>query len=620
VQAVSIAPGLLASPMVDRWYSRVDPSLEQTSNLPVIVLENFGAGLPPQLAFQLNAMSLYDIDASTGRSSLLGEPDVESRVGLKVRGSTTSAQAKRPYALEIWDEQNDDAPLPLLGMLSDADWVLYPPYQHDRAMVRTTMLFELSNQMGRYASRSRFVEVYHNMDGGDLTAEDYRGIYVLMERIERGAGRVDVTELGRQDNTEPEVSGGWILKLDREDPGDVGFQAARHTILYVDPKESDVTAQQAAWIQDYFNAMFESLSDPNPETGYAQWIDVDSWIDYHILTVLPKNVDALRLSTYFFKDRGGLIEMGPLWDMNQTMDSADFRDDDPDTWDAALHGTKYFQDERSPWWGLLFSDPDFMQKWIDRWTQLRQGPLSTDHVMDVIDRQTAELAEAQERNFSRWPEVAPRTTSPFASGKLDGTWQGEVEHLKEWLRQRLNWIDRQFVPSPAFAPAADYLPAGQPIEMNADAPKIYFTLDGSDPRLPGGEVDPSAIEYAPGTPYPSSGVAPLVIRARALEDGRWSGLGSAEYGVAPPGDLNLDGAVSSADIEAFALALRDSEVYALLTGVSAALAGDSDGDGDLDYDDIGSFVSRVHATESAPPRATSLEISKESRRTRKQAG
>ena len=48
----------------------------------------------------------------------------------------------------------------------------------------------------------------------------------------------------------------------------------------------------------------------DPTNGYAKYIDVDSFIDHHIIVELTKNIDGFRISTYYTKDRLGKIKMG----------------------------------------------------------------------------------------------------------------------------------------------------------------------------------------------------------------------------------------------------------------------------------------------------------------------
>src|SRR5690606_27457106 len=107
-----------------------------------------------------------------------------------------------------------DQSVSLLGMPSESDWVLYAPYSWDRAMIRDTTFYELSRQMGNWAPRTQFVEVYTNYTGDQLNDSDYMGVYVLMENIKRDSNRVDIAELTPSQNTEPEITGGYIFSLD----------------------------------------------------------------------------------------------------------------------------------------------------------------------------------------------------------------------------------------------------------------------------------------------------------------------------------------------------------------------------------------------------------------------
>lgn len=513
LRAIAVVPGRAASFTTSVRYTKVAPDLQTiTSNLPIVVLENFGAGQVTVDPFQFTALSIFQPDDITGRSSVVRSPDLETRAGIKVRGSTTVGRPKQSFAVEAWDERNNDKDITPLGLPSESDWILYAPFDVDRAMLRNPFIFELSNQIGRYAVRTRFVEVYHNFDGGELSTEDYRGLYVLMEKIKRGSDRVNVRQLARQHDREPEMTGGWILKIDRPDPGDTGFRAAGQVVQYVNPKEVDVTPVQADWIENYLDQFAAALTDTNPETGYARFIDVDSWIDHHILNVLAMNADGLRLSTFFYKDRGGKIEMGPIWDFDRAMGSEDDRNRDPEVWNGA-NGTDFF---RYPWWRQLFQDPDFWQTWIDRWFELRQEVLTAGNFAATIDSMAAQISEAQTRNFDRWPRVRPNG-GRFAPSGLR-TWEAEVTHLKGWLSARLSWIDSQFVPPPTIRPSGGKLQPGQAITMSSESGMVYYTTDGSDPRADGGEVSANAVAFV--DPVTLSG--PATVNARVKEGSNWS--------------------------------------------------------------------------------------------------
>ena len=132
------------------------------------------------------------------------------------------------------------------------------------------MVYELSNQIGRYAVRTRFCEVFVNTNGGALSYNDYVGVYSFMEKIKRDKNRVNINRLAPDDNSEPEITGGYIFKIDRPDPGDSGFSAGGQGIKWLEPKEDDITAKQSGYARGYLNTMYKNLSHT---TKYRDFID-----------------------------------------------------------------------------------------------------------------------------------------------------------------------------------------------------------------------------------------------------------------------------------------------------------------------------------------------------------
>ena len=138
-----------------------------------------------------------------------------------------------------------------------------------------------------------------------------------MEKIKIAPGRVDITPLSSSDNAEPEITGGYIVKKDKNSAGDVSFSTNRGTrLIYDDPTGQDLTEAQRRWIVDYLSAFESALYGANfrdPVGGYATFIDVDSFIDHHIIVEMTKNIDGFRISTFMYKDRNGKLCMGPVW-------------------------------------------------------------------------------------------------------------------------------------------------------------------------------------------------------------------------------------------------------------------------------------------------------------------
>jgi hypothetical protein len=385
--------------------------------------------------------------------------------------------------------------------------------------------------MGRYSPRTRFVEVFVMRSAGRVKEAHYNGIYVLEEKIKVGRNRVDIDRLGAGDLKPPEVTGGYLLKFDRLGPGEGGFSAGGAGVVYVEPKEQSISLPQRAAQRQYLDSFFSdfdrALNGPNwkdPVVGYRAYLDVNAAIDFHVLEVLSGNVDSIVLSTYFHKARGGKIVFGPHWDFDRALGSTDGRDDNPRQWNTG----PFFG---GAWWPRLFSDPDFWQLWVDRWQELRRTHFSLTNLDGLIDRLTDELREAQPREVAKWG-LQPR----------GGSYQSEINLMKNWLSNRVDFIDQQLTPPPRLdREDGSVAPRFRVTLTAATNATVYYTLDGSDPRLSQGAVSSSAIAY--NGPIQLQTNAHLVARARNPNqkqiDGPqtstpWSGPVTARFVVAPP--------------------------------------------------------------------------------------
>lgn len=505
------------------------------SALPIVLLHNFGGGTPPASTDQVGVMMVFGTEY--GRASLTNPPDVATRIGFNIRGSSTQGMTKRSFAVETWDEYNDDSDVSVLGLPSDSDWVLYAPNFFDKPLIHNPFIYEVSREIGRYAPRTRMVEVFTNFGVGAVTylspaVGHYYGVYVLEEKIKAGSGRVDIPRLDPVETNAPAVTGGYMLKIDRADADERTIYAANLSMVFVEPQMKDYSAYpgravQQNYISTYFNSFYSALTGvnwTNPATGYAAWIDVDSWIDHHLLSVLSLSADALRLSAYFFKDRNRKIEMGPIWDFDRAMGTSagtDWRAWNPRSWIGSNplgsgtggdYGTDYFNAAgvfSNPWYGQLVKDPDFWQKWIDRYQDLRPTTLSTNTLFAIIDALTNQLAQAQLREQSKWTGQGESDTSPRVGSVspptgwpdtsyvhvFPGTYAGEIAFQKRWLTDRLNFIDTNFLARPTLSATGGLVSAGQTLTLTPASKlgsRLLFTLNGTDPRLPGGGISPGA--------------------------------------------------------------------------------------------------------------------------------
>ena len=131
--------------------------------------------------------------------------DFAGRSGIKTRGSSTGGQGKPSYALEVWDENNRDRDVSILGLPADSDWVLYAPFTFDRALINNAFVYDLSNRIGRYAVRTRFVEMYVNEWTRSYGPEGRRAVQMLLDR--GVAERRQPLRLRRVAGPDPDVCG-----------------------------------------------------------------------------------------------------------------------------------------------------------------------------------------------------------------------------------------------------------------------------------------------------------------------------------------------------------------------------------------------------------------------------
>jgi hypothetical protein len=498
LRAQATRTGWKPSSLQTLTYTFLDSDVQGfSSNLPIIIVETYGQTIEYSAnpVYKQSSVAVVEPDDDSGRAAIDGPCDFSGRGGFRVRGRSSSfLWPKMQYALEMWDEYDDDKSVSVLGFPQESDWILLGPYS-DKTLMRTVLPYQWSNEIGRYATRTRFVEMFLNTDDRYVSHDDYHGVYVFMEKIKRDENRVDIKELAPAHNDEPEITGGYILRKDwAESPH---FNTATGMELeYREPKAEEITEPQKDYIKGYmdeFETVLYGSDFKNPVDGYAKYVDVNSFIDHHLLTEMPKNGDGYYHSTFMFKDRGGKLELGPLWDYNLSM--GNFGNGplaSPQGWYYPMRG----ENGTHKWFIRLFEDLEFRLRTADRWFDLREGVFSNSKLLADIDRYALLLDEAQGRNFERW-DVLGRQIDYNPPGWRDrDTYHKEVDWLKTWLEDRLAWMDQAIAEERASAPPVfyidgiphnddGYVQSGSTLSISSNGGTIYYTLDGSDPRIPG---------------------------------------------------------------------------------------------------------------------------------------
>ena len=424
-----------------------------SSNLPIIVITTGGQTIADNPKVNVN---MGIIDNGPGNRNYYRNPannnlpdpfnNYNGTVGIEHRGSSSQFFPKKPYGFETRTETGDDLKVSLLGMPKESDWILNASYT-DKTLMRDVLTYHLSNQMGMYATRTKFVELV--VDG------DYKGVYILMEKIKRDANRVNIASLKPTDNSGDALTGGYILKVDKNTGSADAYWKSPYpannlmeiNIMLEYPKKDDITTAQFEYIKNHFTNFEHTLNGPNfkdPTNGYAKYIDVNTFVDYFLLTELTYNIDAYRLSVFFYKDRDSRdskIKMGPAWDYDHSYGNANYcKGWETNHW--AYDFVREFcpqDDKQTPtWWARLLQDREFCLKVRERWQQLRQNQWTNSNITTFVNQNVALLGESQVRNFQRWPLLGEWIWPNYYWGN---TYQEEIDWFKNWTEQRLSWLD-----------------------------------------------------------------------------------------------------------------------------------------------------------------------------------
>jgi len=422
----------------------IDGTKAQTfeSELPVVVINTNGKVISHDSKITATMGIIMNTDGT------LNHPDdpfnnYSGTIGIEYRGQASFILfPKKNFSIETRNTDGTNFNTSLMGLPAENDWILYGPYT-DKTLIRNALTFSLGFKTGHYGSRCIFSELFIN--------DNYLGLYVLMEKIKIDKNRVRISKLDPDDNGGDSLTGGYILKLDKEFDGLNGwtskFKVAGKNvnIMYHDPKYADLTAQQKTYIKGYMDNFEAILNGPNfadPVNGYRKYIDVNSFIDYFLINELTRNVDSYQISAFFYKQRdskGGKLVMGPLWDYDYGWGlcyySSGYK---PNGWikDGIIDNV---DDWPIPfWWDKLLQDESYRNQLKCRWIELRATILSDNSVLNTIDSMVNVMGSSIDRNFNKW-DIINESVPP--NKYIAGSFESEVQYVKDWAQDRLKWMD-----------------------------------------------------------------------------------------------------------------------------------------------------------------------------------
>lgn len=329
---------------------------------------------------------------------------------IKGRGNTTWGMPKKPYRLKFDKKQS------LLGEPMDKSWVLLSNYA-DKTMLRVYTAFYMGYISNLdYTPKSHFAELILN--------GQYNGTYLVCDKIKISADRVNVG------------NDGFLLEVDtKAEDGDITFRLDHisELINIKEPENISVGDDNYNYITAFMSKADSVLYSSNftdPDNGWQKYIDMDSFVDWYLINEITKNNDALMYSScYMNLKRGGKIKMGPLWDFDLAMGNLYY------------NVTCYYDGlwmRYAEWINRMFDDPVFVSKVKERFDYFYGRK---DDIMRTINENAQYLRYAVKENENRW-----HTFYEFTWPNYDiwGSYQNEVQSMKEWLNSRFEWLKAEF--------------------------------------------------------------------------------------------------------------------------------------------------------------------------------
>ncbi|MDE5772866.1 MAG: CotH kinase family protein [Muribaculaceae bacterium] len=407
-----------------------DSQFYQMTNLPLVSFVT--PGMSEIVSKDDKHPGSYVTIVSDGGKNLLEDKKAQ----MKGRGNGSWTFPKKPFQIKFDKKQR-----PLDATAKAKKWTLINNYG-DRSLMRNMIAFEMSRLAGmEYTPYCAFVDVIYN--------GEYMGCYQLCDQVEAKEGRVEITEMSPDDKDGEALSGGYFIEIDGyaqyEESWFTSDRGVRVTIK--SPDEDEIVPEQTDYISGWFNTMESALFSPDfmdESAGYRRYLDLDSFLRYFIVSELDGNTDAFW-SVYMRKERGDdRFYVGPVWDIDlgfqntgepyPVNDMTDFLYTSPGA--TVIRGMKGFIDR------IIKEDVLAKSRMKDIWADLRKNcDYNYDYFESKIDAWAEDLEESQRLNFTRWPIL---NLSVQKDQKIFGSYEGEIENIKSYLKDRFPKLDGLF--------------------------------------------------------------------------------------------------------------------------------------------------------------------------------
>ena len=364
------------------------------------------------------------------------ETKIQEETGTtRYRGNGSLTNAKKPYRIKLDTQKRMFKNSNMRSPAKARKWTLINNHD-DKTLMRNLVAFEIARRIGYdYVPWSKPVDVIVN--------GEYKGCYQLSDQITVDKNRVNITEMVPEDIEGEALTGGYLLELDGYASQEVSWftSMAGNPITIQSPDDNDIVPEQAAYIRREFNLMETSILSSNfedPDLGFRSRLDEKSLLQYWLTEELAGNPDAFW-SCYLTKEREEKVfRVGPVWDFDNAFDN-DYRNYPANDLGDFISLARGGAGNSRALLKRMFSDQALRDSMAVMWNNVRAERGITAESLDAyIDSTAQELMQSQRLNFMRWPilnqliQVNPRA---------GGSYEVEVGWLKEYLENRVSWLD-----------------------------------------------------------------------------------------------------------------------------------------------------------------------------------
>ena len=383
----------------------------QPTNLPLIIIHTENSIAPQD--------KVTDIPCTVEIVNN-GKTNTKAKAVIKLRGNSTMRMDKRPYKI-IFEEKQTLLDLPAKAK----KWNLMANFS-DRTLLRTLLGFKLSSLFEmKYTPQCRSVDVMVN--------GEFKGNYNLCDKIEFNENRVNLSKLDENSNSEPEITGGYLLEATNYAYQDNFYINTTRGIIFGIryPTQDDITSPQFAYIENQLNLM-----EADGYLGLVNRIDFESFTKYLLVQELSGHSECFW-STYMTKERNDdKFYFGPVWDFDLAFDNDNrvyptlnktnflFK------YDSSAGTMREFAEH-------LLRNEQLLQALKDKWDEMTENKVTKEIIIDWIDNQTKIINESQKLNFMRWKVLDRRI---LASPTARCSFRREVNYLKEYIQNRFDQL------------------------------------------------------------------------------------------------------------------------------------------------------------------------------------